>query len=229
MHVPSLSSSCPSAAAGSRWFARLGLSAALVVFVACMATVMVGSYRPSRSPARASVAEAASPGAPAQPFRLPDLDARLLSLADFRGRVVLMCITDADPRGSGVLPRLHDAVEPFAADRRVQAVTIFRTESFPGSAELTQLRMDMAAAGLRCPILLDVTSGVSHDYRAARGTSLFVIDTTGVIRHRADDADRRPAAFAEAQEVVAGLLGEGRSPVAVLAAAVPVAVPARPR
>jgi hypothetical protein len=203
---------------GSRRFAQAGFSAALVLFVVCSTIVIVGPRRILRARTDAGAPRFAMPGAPALPFRLPDLDARLQSLDDFRGRVVLMCITDSDRRAVEVLPALHDAVEPFHADQRVQAVTVFRTGLPPGAAELAQLRMDMASAGLRCPTLLDVTSDVSRDYRAARGTSLFVIDPAGVIRHRADEVERHPRAFADARQVVAALLrdsaGAGPSPLA---------------
>jgi hypothetical protein len=188
----------------SRRFAQAGLSAAVVVFLVSLAIVIAGSMSGSGTGSGRFTAE---PGAVARPFRLPDLDARVLSLEDFRGRVVLMCVTNPDPQSAGaILPRLHDAVEPFADDGRVATVTVFRTESLPGSPELAQLRMDLSAAGLYCPTLLDVTSDFSRQYRTSRGTSLFVIDGAGVIRYRSDDADDRPDAFTDAREAVAALL-----------------------
>jgi cytochrome oxidase Cu insertion factor (SCO1/SenC/PrrC family) len=191
-------------ASASGWFARAGLMTAVVLFLACAGVVIRGS-------GRAAVAVASVAGGIAEPFRLPDLDSRLISLNDLRGRVIVLCITQPDTCAGEVFPRLLDVMRPLADEPRVQTITILRTDSAPGSPEVNRLRVDLAAAGMRWPALLDVASDVSRDYRAVHGTSLFVIDATGVIRHRADDVQHRPEAFAQTCAAVDRLLERDRS------------------
>lgn len=204
-------------ARASRAVAQLGLCAALALFALCAAVVIRGSLdRAPRDPAQApAFVGNALPGAVAEPFRLPDLDSRLVSLQDLRGRVVLLCVTNPDGCADAVLPRFSQASDAFRNEPRVQPVAVLRTDSPPGSPEINRLRMDLAATGFRWPALLDVTSGFSRDYRAGHGTTLFVIDARGVIRLRADDVETHPNAFADAARVVDRLLNGRMSTLAV--------------
>lgn len=204
---------------GARAFAQIGLGAALALFVLCAGVILWGSAGARGTHGEPSAAaDVAVPGTTAQSFRLPDLDSRLVGLDDLRGRVVLLCITSPERCSTTVLPGLGEIVRPYQNEPRVQSITVLRTDSPPGSPEVNRLRMDFAAAGFRWPTLLDVSSDVTREYRAAHGTSLFVIDAAGIIRHRADAVEQRPEAFADARRAVERLL---HPQVAVVAAARP--------
>lgn len=188
------------------------------------ASVVVVLGAPSWRAAQAARA-AALPGAEACAFRLPDLDAQFVSLDQWRGKVVLLCIADpADDACAAYLPAIADLYRAYRGDDRVQPLTIVRTEAAPGTPEAVQIRHDLLAAGMDAPSLLDLTEEVARGYRADRGAALFVIDTSGTIRHRLDlprgTGLDGSAPFADARRRIDALLGSG--PRAAVPAGVPV-------
>jgi cytochrome oxidase Cu insertion factor (SCO1/SenC/PrrC family) len=182
----------------SQFFARCGLAAAVVLFAGCMAIVLAGA--PIR---RGPVAVA---GAAASAFVLPDADEQLVSLEQLRGKVVLLCMTDAHRCGSEQLSRFAEIQQQYSSEPRVAPVTVVKTDVEPGTVRARDLVQNLAAAGLTGTRVIDVSSEVWRNYRVDSSAALFVIDRNGTIRHRSGLSGDRATEVARARSVIDQLL-----------------------
>jgi peroxiredoxin len=157
-----------------RHLAPLGLAAAVVLLIAFFAIVLVG---------RGERAHSALPGATADNFRLPDLNSRLVSLNDLRGRVVVMYL--AGQNSAPVYdPALLEMARNFQDESRVAMLAVY-PDTGTLTAGLTQtLRQQAEQAPSPLATLIDGNLDVLRKYRGGRAPTYFVIDQDGVIRFR---------------------------------------------
>ena len=167
------------------------------VAAALLALAALGCSKPSavaQEPAAESAAQQAAAGAAhgaqlgqaAPDFTLPDLDGKQLSLAQFRGKpVVLEWFNPGCPfvRASHTLGSLKG----LAASETAQGVTWLAINSGgPGKqgngAEPT--RHVQAEYGMQHPVLLDESGSVGHLYGAERTPQLYVINAEGLLVYR---------------------------------------------
>jgi hypothetical protein len=125
-------------------------------------------------------------GQPAPDFTLPDLDGKAVSLAQFRGKpVVLEWFNPGCPfvRASHTVGSLKG----LAASETAQGVSWLAINSGgPGKqghgAEET--RRMQSEYGMQHPVLLDESGSVGHLYDAERTPQLYVINAEGVLVYR---------------------------------------------
>ncbi|RME99523.1 MAG: hypothetical protein D6768_14895 [Chloroflexi bacterium] len=131
---------------------------------------------PGRSDADAAVQ--ALPGQPAPDFTLAGLDGRPVSLADYRGRVVLVnfwatwcptCVTE--------MPDYEQVYRQFSPDFVVLGVNLQESPA--------QVEKYAAGLGLSFPVLLDADGQVTNrQYRVTGMPGSFIINRDGVIIYR---------------------------------------------
>jgi peroxiredoxin len=136
---------------------------------------------------RPSWAAAPAIGAPAPAFSLPDQDGATRSLADYRGKVVVLEWTNHEcpfvqkHYGSGNMQRFQRE----AAERGIAWLSV--ASSPPGqqghvtAAEARALTAEREAAPVA--VLLDPQSRAARAYAATTTPHLYVIDTAGVLRY----------------------------------------------
>ena len=171
---------------------------------------------------------AALPGQPAPAFALTDVGGQQVSLADFRGRYVVLewnnpsCPFVQKHYGSGNMQSLQ---QRFAADG-VAWLTINSTVA--GHPEY--LRPEQQAAWLKqqsaapTAALLDPDGEVGRAYGARTTPQMFVIDPAGTVRYAGAIDDKRstdPADVKTAHNYVAQALAELRGGKAVSVASTP--------
>jgi hypothetical protein len=174
--------------------ARLGLSAAFVVLAMSVA-VLVLVPRYSRPVALADV------GTTAPDFRLHDTTGREVSLADQRGRAVVLLFQSRTSRAA-YDARIEKLSQQFAADGRV---TLFDVEEPPAldnrsTAPLAaQLAATMVPPSLApepsFPTLLDDRGTIALRYSADQFPMAVVIDGRGLVRYRGPIDDNADPAF----------------------------------
>ena len=113
-------------------------------------------------------------GTPAPRFRLPDLEGRLISLEDYRGRRLLLVFSDPQcgpcDELAAELPRLHQAHA-----RNGQALLLV------GRGNVEENRRKAAQFGIKFPVVLQEQWKLSKEYGIFATPVAFLIDEKGVI------------------------------------------------
>jgi peroxiredoxin len=137
-------------------------------------------------------ATAAAIGEPAPAFTLADSTGRSHSLADYKGKIVVLQWINPD---CPVCRRVHSTGLVTAMRKRLDTIT-------PGVVHLAinsthYMEPSVGAAYLKknkidAPVLIDRDGKVGHLYGAKRTPHLYVIDAKGVLRYQGaiDDDDR---------------------------------------
>jgi peroxiredoxin len=183
-----------------RW---LELAALLGVLTAALtgAVLWSGSREPMSRPARPDfdVARPATPG-PAPEFALPTLDGRVVRLADFRGRVLLLTFwaTWCEPCREE-MPAMQELTRELAG--RGLALLAVNYQEAP-----ERVRSFVREIGLDAPVALDADGAVAQRYRVVALPATYVIDRTGgltgsILGYR---DWRQPAARAYVQALLGG-------------------------
>lgn len=151
-------------------------------------------------------------GKPAPNFRLNNLDGREYSLADYRGRVVIVNFWSAEcPHAARVDENLLPLLERW--DGKVQLLPIASN----GNEPLKMLRKAADERGL-APVLRDPDHAVADAYNATNTPHIFLVDAEGLLQYHGaydDVAFRKPAATRNyAQEGVEALLNGSKPQVA---------------
>jgi len=139
-------------------------------------------------------------GEPAPAFELVDLDGKRVSLADHRGKVVVLewfnpeCPFVKAAHGKG---SLKGAAARHRADGVVWLAVNSAAQGKQGHGAAAN-RAGASALGIDYPILADESGAVGKAYGAERTPHLFVIDRQGILRY-AGAVDNSPD-------------GEGQSP-----------------
>jgi peroxiredoxin len=119
------------------------------------------------------------PGDPAPQFALQSLDGRLVSLAEARGKVVLVhfwatwcppCVEELP-----VLQRFYRSLE--GGDVVLMAVSV--DDSGPDA-----VRAFMMKHGLTIPVLLDPDKSVAESYGTFKFPETYLVDREGIIRNK---------------------------------------------
>ena len=143
------------------------------------------------APAAATEAQAAAPahaevGKPAPNFTLPDVDGKSVSLAEFKGKPVVL---EWFNPGCPFVKASHTAgsLKGLAAAQVPQGVTWLAINSGGAGkqgngAEAT--RQAQASFGMQHPVLLDESGDVGRLYGAERTPQLYVINAEGVLVYR---------------------------------------------
>jgi peroxiredoxin len=153
--------------------AAIGWSIAVVVFAAVVTAMLLASRPTSSSTAGA-----------APSFTLQSTDGKTVSLADYRGKNVVLYFNEGVGCGA-CFYQMRD-IEQHAADLANAGVTVLPVVMNPAD----QVRQEMARYGLRTPYLIDADGSVSRAYgtigkgmhAGLPGHSFVLIDKTGVKR-----------------------------------------------
>jgi peroxiredoxin len=155
-----------------RFIARTGLTAAILTMTLAMAVLGHQALTQSRPSAEI--------GKTAPQFTLPDTAGHTLSLADLRGRaVVLFFGSDACPVSKRYADRLASLARGYAGDDRVRFLAI-NSNTRADAATLASLRL---AASDRIPTLLDPMADVARSFGATVTPTFCVIDSAGTLRY----------------------------------------------
>jgi peroxiredoxin len=141
--------------------------------------------------AAATEALAAAPanaelGKPAPDFTLPDLDGKSVSLADLKGKPVVL---EWFNPGCPFVRAAHTAgsLKGLAAEQTAQGVAWLAINSGgPGKQGngVEATRQGTATFGMQHPVLLDESGDVGRKYGAERTPQLYVINAEGVLVYR---------------------------------------------
>jgi peroxiredoxin len=132
-------------------------------------------------------------GTAAPEFRLPDTNGQNVSLADFKGKpLVLMFICNHCPyvkhiRG-GLAQLGHDYQSRGAA---IAAISSNDVAGYPADSP-AKMKEEARDAGYTFPYLYDATQGVAKAYRAACTPDLFLFDKDHRLVYRGQFDDSRP-------------------------------------
>jgi peroxiredoxin len=169
----------------------------VLIFTACRSNTdgpkpagEVTEERPSKAaeapPPTSPGAAPAAIGSPAPDFSLPDIDGKVVRLADYRGKVVVLewfnpeCpfVKAAHTKGS-----LVSAAKKHAGDG---VVWLAVNSGAPGKqgAGADKSRAGKASFALEHPILIDESGAVGKLYGAERTPHIYVIDSKGVLVYR---------------------------------------------
>ena len=141
-------------------------------------------------------------GTPAPPFELPDLAGREVSLAEHRGRRLLLVFSDPE---CGPCDTLLPDLARLERDRRDDGLAVVMVSR----GEAADNRRKAAAAGAEFPIVLQSGWRLSKDYGIFATPVAFLVDEEGVIER---DVARGPTEIlALAREAPRA---EGRVPIA---------------
>lgn len=144
-------------------------------------------------------------------FTLPAVNAGRVSLADFRGAVIVLTFWSAECPWSRRADVLLLYRELTWTPRGVQVLGI---ASNPGEPE-AEITYELERRGVRYPVLLDIGQSVAAAYQAQTTPHFFVMDRRGIVRYTGalDDAtveQPRPRVLHVDQAVNAVL--DGRRP-----------------
>jgi peroxiredoxin len=145
----------------------------------------------------ALAAAAASVGAPAPAFSVPDAAGKPHSLSEFKGRIVVLewtspsCPFAAAQYASNSMP----ALQHWARDRGVVWLTILSShpsrEDYLPAAQAEAF--NRKRGGQPTALLLDDTGAMGHAYGAATADHMFVVDARGRLAYAGgiDDSESR--------------------------------------
>ncbi len=134
-------------------------------------------------------------GTKAPDFRLPNIDGRLVSLADFQGApallVVFMC------NHCKYVRHLREGLAQLAREYQKSGVAVVGISSndvasYPADGP-EQMAVEAKAAGFAFPFLYDESQAVAKAYRAACTPDLFVFDKDQRLAYRGQFDGSRPA------------------------------------
>jgi len=141
------------------------------------------------------------PGAPAPAFTLTDLDGKAVSLADAKGKVVVLeWFNPSCP----FVQRSHTkgSLKGMAKKETGDGVVWFAINSGAPGREGTGVEVNRAAQkeyGLPHTILLDESGAVGKEYGATNTPNMFVIDSKGTLVYRGA-IDNSPDAVGQSPE-----------------------------
>jgi hypothetical protein len=196
--------------------ARVGLSAAFVVLAMSVAVLLLVP-RFSRPVALADV------GTTAPNFHLHDTTGREVSLADQRGRPVVLLFHSPASRAA-YDARIEKLAEQFAGDGRVTFLGVEEPAVLGTPSPAAQLAAGTIPPSLgherSFPMLLDDRGTIALRYSADAFPMAVVIDARGMVRYRGPIDDNPDTAFVTrsfAAEVLLDLLEERPDAAAVAA------------
>jgi peroxiredoxin len=133
-----------------------------------------------------ALAVAAEVGAPAPAFTLKDLDGKPVSLADFKGKtVVLEWFNPECPfvRASHTKGSLVDLAK---VEQKKGIVWLSVNSGAPGKQGngVEKNRAAVKSFAMENPVLLDETGEVGHAYGATNTPHLFIVDARGTLVYR---------------------------------------------
>ncbi len=115
-----------------------------------------------------------APGERAPEFTLPDLTGRLVSLADFRGRPLLLIFgSTACAPCRGLIPDLN----VFARERAAELQALYLSRG-----ELEETRRFIDELDVRVPVAIHTDHELPDKYKARVTPFAFVIDGEGIVR-----------------------------------------------
>jgi peroxiredoxin len=165
--------------------AQLGLSAAVLVAVACLALLAAGAAEDRRL-------LIGQPGATAPDFVLPDAmnpSGTPIHLADLRGSVVVLYFSSIRcPVNNDYDQRIAQLASRHEKRGRVKFLAIHSASAAQSPLEIS---VQSSVAGLRFPHLLDTDGAVAARYAAQMTPTFIVIDRSGEIRYRGAFDDSR--------------------------------------
>jgi len=176
--------------------------AAVLGFATLAGAVSVATAISAPPAATASAPAVAKIGEKAPAFTMKDLEGNEHSLADFKGRIVVLewfCPTCPYSGGksrnsihtTGQVKKLHEDLKKV--DEDVVYLTIdSSTHKMRMSAEdLTKKDADLAKTlGIKTPILIDADTSVAKAYKAKTTPHCYVIDGDGVLRYMGAFSDQ---------------------------------------
>lgn len=200
------------------------LAFATVTLAACTAPDATAASQPSATPAASTATATAKVGQPAPAFQLVDSTGKTHSLADYRGRTVVLEWTNHE---CPFVKKHYGAGNMQAQQKQATAdgvVWLTVNSSAPGKqghvdgAKAEKVRGE--ARAVQTAYLLDPTGATGRAYDAKTTPHMYVIDAQGVLRY-AGGIDSIPSAdagdIAKATQYVPQVLAE-------LAAGKPVSV-----
>jgi peroxiredoxin len=165
-------------------------------------------------PARAAVAV----GQPAPPFSLRGVDGKTYSLADFKGKVVVL--EWINPNCPFSRRHAEEKTMTETAARHPDVVWLAINSSSPSSRDFLRPAEHRAydqEHGIGYPVLYDETGAVGHAYGAKTTPQMFIVDRQGKVAYDGaidDDPSGREAHAQRTNYVDRGLAAEaaGKSP-----------------
>jgi len=172
----------------ARLRAQLGLLTAATVFAVAISIVMAGTFeRPNY--------RIGLPGSSALPFRLPDINGKIVLWSSFRGQVTVLCFASNPETNEPAdqMARLAQLAGQYGPSSGVRVVAIrSNTEDMtPEQLHTLQSQADQAGG---CTTLLDPTGYVARMYRIDQMPTFVIIDSAGTIRYRGGIDDPSPDA-----------------------------------
>jgi peroxiredoxin len=141
-------------------------------------------------------------GQKAPAFSLTDIDGTQRSLADSKGKIVVIEWFNAGCPYSGKPGRIsiHDSGRAAALRNQLKVVDPSITYLLIDSTAYKTTKADIIAADkaarakwkIEAPILIDFDGKVGHAYRASSTPHMFVIDADGVLRYQGAFDDNKP-------------------------------------
>jgi len=133
-------------------------------------------------------------GTPAIDFKLPDVSGKIVSLADFKGKPLLvMFICNHCPYvkhiRAGLAQLGHDYVSRGAA---IVAISSNDVGNYPQDGP-DKMKEEATAAGYNFPYLYDATQAVAKNYRAACTPDFYLFDKEHRLVYRGQFDDSRPS------------------------------------
>jgi peroxiredoxin len=132
-------------------------------------------------------------GTPAPAFTLPDTNGKIVSLADFRGKPVLvMFICNHCPFVKHVAPQLAQLGRDYQ-NRGLGIVAISSNDvaNYPDDSP-AKMKDQAGRTGYTFPYLYDETQAVAKAYRAACTPDFYLFDTEHRLVYRGQFDDSRP-------------------------------------
>ena len=165
-----------------------------------IAAAGIGAFAGATSAPIESAAPSAKVGAPAPAFKLTDLQGKEHTLADFKGKtVVLEWFCSGCPWSGKSSPRsVHTTgqVKNLIADiKKIDPNAVYilvdSTANMPKDKVIDTDKRLKAEWGLTAPILIDYDGKVGKAYGAQTTPHMFVIDKEGVLRYQGAFGDRK--------------------------------------
>lgn len=149
--------------------------------------------------AAAPSAPVAKVGSAAPAFKLPDLEGKDISLADFKGKtVILEWFCSGCPWSGKSSPRsVHSTgqvknliAEIKKIDPNAVYILVDSTANMPMDKVISTDKQLKAQYGMSTPILIDYDGKVGKAYGAKTTPHMYVIDKKGVLRYQGAFGDR---------------------------------------
>lgn len=160
---------------------HLGLCAAVLLFVACLAILGL----------RAAKQDGGIGRAPS--FALPDSSGHVIHLSDLSGKVVVLAFVDSHCPGSNAyLDRLESLARQSGGQTRVFCVDT------ADQAHALAARVHWRAAGLDVPLLIDQDGAAARAFGVRQTPTVCIIDGAAQLQYIGPFDDNRNAALVRA-------------------------------